>query len=56
MRTKDITKGTKVTTPSGTTAKVTAIRVEKTGRKGRPTTLFSVNGVEYRAKDLKAGE
>lgn len=53
MKTSDIEKGTKVVTPSGTTGKVTQVRTNLTGKKGRPATLFVVNGEEFRAKDLR---
>ncbi len=53
MRKQDVSKGTRVTTPDGTVAKVSGFRKTETGKKGRPATLFTVNGSEYRAKDLR---
>lgn len=59
MRTQDVTEGLVVKTKSGVQGLVLVARKAETGKKGRPTTFFTVQGAdgEFRAKDLrKAGQ
>lgn len=42
MRVIDITKGIQVKTPSGTTGTVVGITTERTGKRGRPAQVFTV--------------
>ncbi len=54
MKTSEVTVGTKVNVPGGESGTVESVEVVKSGKRGRPTTIFKVGGKGYRAKDLKA--